>query len=357
MKKEYDLCALTQGIEDVLFPVSLEEFKQLGDTLFKGTKRNWELGTWDLYTPQEMKLLIDALPERQPAMMSGGAATNSLILFSQLGGKVAMMTSLGDDDIGECFVRECQNYGIDVYQSKSHMPTGQCLSLITPNDRTMRTCLGAATSYNLDDLNLDLVRNSSSVLLEGFFLSGGEEMFKGMNLIIDVAKLNNTKVVFTVSDVGVIKNNRLWIEELVSRADVVFANEKEACELAKTNNVDKAAELLKNELQEFVITLGENGSYIVADKQIKYIPPVRCEPVVDLTGAGDTFAGAYLFGRSKNLEMEVAASFASKTASYLIQQKGAHFQKEEEIKTVKEYYNSCLSVELEYNTQITLPVS
>lgn len=338
--KRFDLCALGQAIVDILVTLNDEEFNWIGRNIFEGNQfdcnpsscadsnsktSTWTRGSWDVMTPPQMRQLLAAFTEKPCIMLPGGSVSNSIILFSQLGGSVNLIASLGDDKEGHHFTAECQKYNVSVIPSISPLPTGLCLSVITPTDRTMRVCLGAAAKFNSADLDLDLIADSRIVFLEGFFLSAGEEAWKSMCTVIDTAKANNTKIVFSVSATKIIENYRSQISSLVSAADLVFANEFEACELAGTSNVEDAARLLLSDSTEYAITLGERGSIIVADGNIINVPAFRCEPV-DLTGAGDAYAGAYLYARCQGLERPKAASFAANAASHIIRQTGAHFK-------------------------------
>ncbi|WP_297487602.1 PfkB family carbohydrate kinase [Thermococcus sp.] len=91
------------------------------------------------------------------------------------------------------------------------------------------------------------------------------------------------------------------MRRIVSRAEVVFPNEREALVVTKAETVEEAAEVLREwGAKLVVITRGERG-VLVYDGEFKEFPALPVERIVDPTGAGDAFAGGFLAGYSKGM--------------------------------------------------------
>jgi sugar/nucleoside kinase (ribokinase family) len=84
-------------------------------------------------------------------------------------------------------------------------------------------------------------------------------------------------------------------------------------------------EALKKIAEEFVITRSEKGAIIYADDKIWEIPgrPVKA---IDANGAGDMFAGAYLYARKMGWDIAKRGAFACHAASEVIQKYGPRLE-------------------------------
>ena len=112
--------------------------------------------------------------------------------------------------------------------------------------------------------------------------------------------------------------------ELTDAVAVLVVNEQEAFAVAGQDALDPALELLLERVPEVVVTLGAAGA-VVAQRGAGRVrvPAVQPTRVVDTTGAGDTFCGAYAAARARGLGSEPAAAFACAAASLSVEQPGA----------------------------------
>lgn len=100
--------------------------------------------------------------------------------------------------------------------------------------------------------------------------------------------------------------------EALKQTDLLFANATEACAVTGAQSAREAFEQLKILVPNCVVTDGPHGAHVRYEGEEWHIPAFECEPV-DLTGAGDMFAGAFLYGITHN----VAANHAARAACYL----------------------------------------
>ena len=108
--------------------------------------------------------------------------------------------------------------------------------------------------------------------------------------------------------------------------DLLFCNEQEAKLYTGTDDLSQAIDNLKNISKSYVITLGSNGAEIWDGKNTYYIDAVKTQ-AVDTTGAGDIYAGAFLYGINYGLSFEVAGNLASLAASQVVSQYGPRIKK------------------------------
>jgi sugar/nucleoside kinase (ribokinase family) len=140
-------------------------------------------------------------------------------------------------------------------------------------------------------------------------------------LALDRALRAGTKISFDVADAFVIQHCRETVEKVIrDYADVVFMNEEEARMLAGTDAAD-AVHKVGAWTDTAVVKLGKRGSII---KRGETIIPIEAVPVdaVDTTGAGDAYAGGFLYGLARGWELEACGHLASAVAGLTVSQVG-----------------------------------
>ena len=99
--------------------------------------------------------------------------------------------------------------------------------------------------------------------------------------------------------------------------DLLFCNDDEAAMMTKSDSPDKAAEALKKIARRFAITVGADGSLVYDGDTMHRIPAPKVE-VIDTNGAGDMYAGAFLYGLTHNMSFVDSAGLASRAASKIV---------------------------------------
>jgi sugar/nucleoside kinase (ribokinase family) len=235
------------------------------------------------------------------------------------------MSILGKDDFGKFYLEEFNNLGINLSTSlNEEQPTGTCLILITPDgERTMLTSLGAAALFSPVNIDEDLIKRSEWVYMEGYKFSE-DSSSEAIKVASELAKKHGTKVAVTFSDIFITENFRDKISEVLKNTELIFCNEAEALSFTQTSNEDDAFAKLSEICQNVVMTRGSRGSLIKwGDKNYEISSfPVK---VMDTTGAGDSFAGAFFYGISHLDSVEKAGRLASLVASKIVSQFGARY--------------------------------
>lgn len=281
--------------------------------------------------------LVDVIKQREvldksnPAekLMSGGSVGNSIIAFSQLGGTAGFLGRLGNDDFGKHYKAEFDQLGIKfVGEVKDGEASGTCVSLITPDsERTMITALGAAADLGAEDIDESLIGQSEWNFIEGYVIGNPEKGHGAIDRVLELALANNTKIAVTFSAPFVVEVFREQLAKVVEHAALVFANEEEAPLFTGTDSPEAARDALAEKVPHVVVTAGADGCYIGVDGEKFHVPAFECQPV-DLTGAGDMFAGAYLYGILHGHSVVDSARLANFLSAQVITQYGARLEQD-----------------------------
>ncbi len=256
---------------------------------------------------------------------SGGSAANTIIAFSQMGGKAGYITRLGDDMLGNFYASEFTDLRIKLSAKRDeNNPTGTCLVFITPDsERTMQTCLAASANFSPEEVDKSLIEDSEWIYIEGYALTQ-ENSYNAVLKAIKHAKANDTKVAITFSDVFITDIFYKQLTECVKQADLIFCNENEALNFTKTETIEDAIKSLSGTIKSFVITLGSNGA-VAYIKGNEYKIPSYPANLQDTTGAGDMFAAGFLYGLIVKKDITFAGHLASATAAEIVSQLGARY--------------------------------
>lgn len=259
---------------------------------------------------------------------SGGSAGNSMIATAQFGAPTFMSCKVADDEYGDIYLRDLEAAGVDhcLNGSRDSGTTGKCLVLITPDaERSMNTYLGISETLSTEQLDAEAIADSEYLYLEGYLVTsptGREAAIKAR----EIAEAAGVKTSLSFSDPGMVEFFRDGIAEMIGeRIDLVFCNRDEALGWAQSDSLDDAIAALKDVCNTFVITLGAEGALTFDGEELAEIPPHRVE-AVDTNGAGDMFAGAFLYAISRGEDFPTAGRFASLAAGQIVAQYGPRLQ-------------------------------
>ncbi len=312
--KEFQLCGLGNAIVDIFVEVDDAQFTDLG----------FERGSMRLVEIDEQKQLVKTFQKREPRLVSGGSVANSVIAFSQLGGDGAFIGCLGDDRYGLFYAGEFEELSIEIGSPVIvGEATGTCVVLLTPDaERTMRTCLAVSSHLAAKHVDAERIKKSEWLFIEGYVFANPATGQTAIREAIEVAKANGVKVAVTCSEAFIPQVFGEPLREALSQTDLFFANESEACSLTGATNAVEAFAKLKSIVPACVVTDGPRGAHLRYDGVEAHVKSFPCTPK-DLTGAGDVFAGSYLFGLTHGVAPAVAARAACFLSMKVITQIGA----------------------------------
>tara|TARA_B110000438_G_scaffold296427_1_gene341111 strand:+ start:87 stop:1016 length:930 start_codon:yes stop_codon:yes gene_type:complete len=280
-------------------------------------------GTMKLvFDENEFKKLLSNL--RIEKTVSGGSVANSIVGLSQLGNKVGFIGKVCDDDLGSKYEMGLKKENVEYFYSKKKegLPTGTCLILITPDsERTMCTFLGTAGKINEKDVDINAVKNSEMIFLEGYLWDEGDP-----KKAFDKAINNANKVAMSLSDQFCVDRHKPHFLELVkNKLDITFANEQEITSLIDAKKFDDVIAFAKKINKLIVVTRGENGATAIHGNEVFECDVMKNLKIVDLTGAGDLFAAGFLHAYVNNLSVKESLEKGTEMSSKVIQQIGARF--------------------------------
>lgn len=314
MSKKFDVYGIGNALVDVQFQVAEQALQDL----------SLDKGGMQLADSAGQNRLLQYCSNLSPNRASGGSAANSMIAVSQLGGNVAYGCLVGDDDLGHFYFDEMQALGVSLRtQPIGGEPTGTCVILITPDaERTMNTHLGASATFRVEHVTEDALKQAEWLYVEGYLFStdGGRA---AVLRAIDLAKKHNVKISLTFSDRFIVDVFGDALRTAVADCDLIFANEQEAgayigAEKDIFSHFQKSAPnvILTRSEKGVLGTFG--GSPFRADAF-----PVQA---VDATGAGDMFAGAFLYAITHGFTAEDAARLSCFLSSKVVSQLGPRLQ-------------------------------
>ena len=256
---------------------------------------------------------------------SGGSGANTLAGIASLGGDVAFIGKVADDEFGAVFADDMKQIGVDFRSGgpDSSIPTGRCIIAVTPDaQRTMNTFLGISTQLSFSDISSDVIAAGAILYLEGY-LFDRDEAKDAFRKAAALAHLNGRVVALTLSDSFCVDRHRADFQSLVKNdIDILFANEDELKSLYETTDFDEAVQLLRRDCHIAAVTRSEKGSVIVTRDDVHEVPAAPVSQVVDTTGAGDLFAAGFLRGLSQGKDLTSCARIGAIAAAEVISHVG-----------------------------------
>lgn len=299
-----------------------QEFQVSDDFL---ATQNLQKGTMQLADGEAQTRLYTNLQASQTykGQASGGSAANTTVAFSALGGRAFYGCRVGHDELGQIYLDGLNEAGIfTAQQSISKGVTGTCMVLITPDtERTMHTYLGITAELSVDQIDFQPLEQAQWLYIEGY-LSTSDTARHAVAKAREIAKANNVKIALSLSDPAMVQYARAGLTELLADGvDLLFCNEQEALMFTETADLDAALQVLLQNNQNVVITLGAKGA-LVASQNEKIHVEGRKVKAVDTNGAGDAFAGAFLYAIHQGSNLEQAAELAILISSEVVAQFG-----------------------------------
>lgn len=263
--------------------------------------------------------------------VSGGSAANSIIAASYFGAKTFYSCRVANDENGKFYLNDLAEAGVSYYEKNGEASgtTGKCLVFITPDaERTMNTFLGISETLSVDDIDEQALAESEWAYIEGYLVTSATGRPAAIKLR-ELAEAKGVKTALSLSDPAIVNFFKDGLVEMIGDGvDMLFCNEAEALQYTGCDTVETAAEALKQCAKAFAITQGAKGALLFDGEQFITVAAHKVTPV-DTNGAGDMFAGAFLYGLTNNMSFQQAGDLASKAASVVVSQFGPRLRPEQ----------------------------
>ena len=262
----------------------------------------------------------------------GGSAGNTAVALAQLGGKAFYSCSVADDELGAFYTEDLRSHGIATNLTHTRArngQTGSCMVLVTPDaERTMCTFLGVSAELESSALHPADIAKSRIYYMEGYLAAsptGLQAALEGRR----IAAQHQVQLALTLSDVSMINFCRDGLQAMLGQGlDYLFANEEEAQVWCGSTDLEVISHELKALARTVCLTRGPQGCRVIDNGQVHDVAAVPTR-AVDTNGAGDMFAGTFLYGVTHGMPPERAAALANRTAAAIVSQHGNRLTREQ----------------------------
>lgn len=272
---------------------------------------------------------------------SGGSAANTIIAASYFGCTNVYSSKVADDEHGHFYINDIKAAGV-TYPAHIKPPsgtTGKCLVMITPDaERTMNTFLGISETLSIDELDLTALAQSQFAYIEGYLVTSPTGRAAAIALR-EHAQANGTRVALSLSDPAMVQFFRDGLVEMIGDGvDILFCNSDEAIGFTQADSLAGATDALKKFTKNFVITRGSQGALLFNGEELIEVAGHKIT-AVDTNGAGDMFAGAFLYGLAQGKDYKTAGDFASLAAAKVVSQFGPRLKPEQHAELKQQFFN------------------
>ena len=320
----YDLYAIGNALVDSEYEVSDAQLQAMAVE-----KRHMTL----IDMPRRTALLA-AVQGMHARRTGGGSAGNTVVALAQLGGKAFYSCRVADDELGAFYRDNLQANGVDSNLNHTKPPVGQtgcCMVMVTPDaERSMSTFLGATADIDHTALHPKDIAKSKVYYMEGYLSAsptGLDAALQGRAL----AKAAGVKLAATLSDMSMINYCRAGLEAMVGAddggLDYLFCNEEEATVWCGSQDLDAVCQQISQLARVVCLTRSAKGCVVLEGGQRTDVPAAKVT-AVDTNGAGDMFAGAFLYAVTQGHNLTQAAWLANEAAGQVVSQYGNRLSNE-----------------------------
>ncbi|MBQ0755438.1 MAG: adenosine kinase [Gammaproteobacteria bacterium] len=262
---------------------------------------------------------------------SGGSACNTVVAARYFGASTYYTCKVSDDETGQFFVQDLTAAGVDTNMSgpRPNGVSGKCLVMITPDaERTMNTYLGISETVSVDELDEEAIKQSEYVYLEGYLVTSETGRAAAIRLR-ELAEQHGIRTALTFSDPAMANFFRDGLAEMIGDGvDLLFCNKEEALLYTGKDNLDDAVEALMAVCRSLVVTLGAEGALLWDGSTLHQVEPVAVK-AVDTNGAGDMFAGAFIYAITAGHSFADAGKLASAASARVVSDFGPRLAAQE----------------------------
>ena len=271
---------------------------------------------------------------------SGGSAANTIIAAAQLGANTFYSCKVANDETGTFYMNDLQANGVSSNLNMDNRVdgvTGKCLVMITPDaERTMNTFLGITSEFAEAELDAAAIRDSEYLYIEGYLVAAPNALAASVKAR-QIAEEAGVKTTLTLSDPNMVQFFKDGLLQMAGdKLDLCFSNEAEAKLMFDTDDLGTCIKAMEGLAKRFAITLGAEGALLFDGTEVIRLPAKKVQ-AVDSNGAGDIYAGSFLYALTHGMDFTKAGELAGAAASKLVTQYGARLSSEEMQAVLKEH--------------------
>jgi sugar/nucleoside kinase (ribokinase family) len=255
----------------------------------------------------------------------GGSAGNTVVALAQFGGKAFYSCRVADDELGDFYTKDLLSHGVATNLTHTKAPpgqTGSCMVMVTPDaERSMSTFLGATADIDETALHPHDIAKAQVYYMEGYLAASPTGMAAAVKGRA-IAKAAGVKLATTLSDMSMINFCRPGLDAMVGNdLDFLFCNEEEAQVWCGSKDLAAMCQQLGRQAHTVCLTRSAKGCLVIEAGQVTEVPAAQVK-AIDTNGAGDMFAGAFLYGVTHGYSHAQSAWLANQAAGKVVSQYG-----------------------------------
>lgn len=240
----------------------------------------------------------------------GGLTATALVAAARLGGRCAFVASLGDDSLAQGVVDELRGEGVDTRHVR-RVPGKSVLTALviaerSTGTRTILFCEEHQPATEPEQVTEELIRQTRVLHVDNFqprAAARGAELARSLGVPVTVDLESGGKEPGPLLELG----------------DYVIVSLGFMQQRCGAADVREAAAALLEEIaprggRAAVVTDGERGAYLKS-RDVEHFQPAYPVRVVDTTGCGDVFHGAFALGVARGWELETVMRVSAATAA------------------------------------------
>lgn len=289
-----------------------------------------EKGIMTLVAHEQQQILLEVLTNKYgiKKRAGGGSAANTLYALSQFGGNAYLSCKVANDETGDFYLEQLGHHNIQTNTDslRDEGTTGRCLVMISPDaERTMHTYLGVSENISSVEIDYAAVKESEYIYLEGYLVTSPSAK-AAITELKQFAEQNQVKTAMTFSDPAMLEYFKNDINDVLGTGvDLLFCNSQEALLWTGTSSIEDACEVMQNKAKQFAITRGAQGALLFDGQDYIEIDSHKVA-AIDTNGAGDMFAGAFLYALTRGNDFAVAGRLASLASATVVTEFGPRLE-------------------------------
>ncbi len=273
------------------------------------------------YRAERQPRMGETILGRRFALGPGGKGSNQAVAAAQAGGRVAIVTRLGADPFGAMARETWARAGVEAAATEHpESYTGAAYIFLedATGDNAIIVCPGAAGDLGPADVE------ARAALIGGaaVFMTQLEQPIPAARRALEIARAGGARTILNPAPAAPLD------DALLALCDVVTPNETEAEALTgvRVETLEHAARaadaLIARGAGAAVITLGARGAFYRGPEGDAHAPAFAAGPVVETTGAGDAFNGAFAVALGEGAAAAQALRFGCAAASISVTRPG-----------------------------------
>lgn len=262
----------------------------------------------------------------------GGDSCNAIVAASRFGTTAGYLTRVGDDPFAPYLLRAWREHGLDT--SRCRVVAGfngiYFISLLPGGERQFTYYRkGSAASTSMpDDLDEGYIASARWLHVTGVSQAISPSCRETVLAALRIAKRHGLRTSFDPNlrpALWSVEDARDAMHEILPHVDVVFPSlpDESSLLIDETEPERVAAYFHRHGAQLVAGKSGPDGAFVATTRSITVVPAHIPDAIVDTSGAGDAFAGAFIHGMLTTADPVRAARLGAVTAGLKLRKRGA----------------------------------